>query len=284
MAKKHEASCEGGAPEYMVSYADMLTIMLAFFIVLYATTGATTAGNKGEKPGQGEQKQAAKSAAKKGKEDPNGKEGAAEEAQKERMDQVFVSLYKRLGPTYDPFNYWLTPVPTATKARSSAPGETGKSVRTQIGTDNVRARGPRSGETRLVGGRIYFKDEASAVLAPSEIEKLKRAVDELAGKMQRIEIRGHASRKPLPGDSPFRNHFDLAYARCTAVADYLTSQKIDPRRFRLSVAGDNEPLDADGEVLSTGQNSRVEIHLLNEFIHTPSGLQERPVPQTAGTN
>ena len=60
MAAQPEASSEGGAPEYMVSYADMLTIMLAFFVVLYASAGTTSSGtSKGEKTGDVEKSSAA---------------------------------------------------------------------------------------------------------------------------------------------------------------------------------------------------------------------------------
>ncbi len=124
---------------------------------------------------------------------------------------------------------------------------------------------PKPGENILVGGRIYF-DETSSTLNEAQQQKLGGVAEELAGKLQRIDIRGHACRLPLPSDSPFRDHWDLAYARSKAVRDFLISKGIDAHRIRLSVAGENEPLDGDGEVIPVRQNSRVEIHVLNEVV------------------
>ncbi len=289
-AEQH--SSEGGAPEYMVSYADMLTIMLAFFVVLYATTGTTSSGSsKGEKSGKAEASKKT-SGAKEGlgpKEGGGGKEGfggsqrdgaggdpkakftEGGESPEARMEKIFRSLNLRFGPEWTLGNCWiggppeLRDAPPPALSRGSAAKRNKKDVWGKAGNDDIRARSAKLGDQIFVGGRIYF-DEFSAELTDPQKQKLRKAAEEIAGKMQRLEIRGHTSRRPLPKDSPYRDHWDLAYDRSRKVRDFLVAQGIDPQRIRLGVAAQNEPLDVEGDPLPVRQNSRVEIHVLNEYL------------------
>jgi chemotaxis protein MotB len=290
----------------MVSYADMLTIMLAFFIVLYATTGTTSSGtSKGEKTGIVEKSKDAVGP-NKGygpKEGGGGKEAAGGEqdegfpgsddaadpgtqARDARLDKVLQSLHNRFGPEWTISNCWTGGPPQLRNLgrekldRGPGPKNNVRPSWPKPGNDNARARSPRLGDDLLVGGRIYF-DEFSADLTEPQAAKLRKAAEELAGKRQRIEIRGHSSRRPLPKDSAYRDPWDLAYARCRKVEEFLVAQGIDPRRIRLGVAGDNEPLDDDSEPLPTQPNSRVEVRILNELVQSPTGYHENRPPAPA---
>ncbi|HTU24071.1 MAG TPA: hypothetical protein VMF30_01660, partial [Pirellulales bacterium] len=85
-----------------------------------------------------------------------------------------------------------------------------------------------------------------------------------------------------PVDAPYRDNWDLAYSRCRSVLDYLASLGLDPRRFRLSVAAENEPAPGGREVLERGFNSRVEVFLLSEVadkVHDgPAEASRQPQP------
>ena len=48
--------------------------------------------------------------------------------------------------------------------------------------------------------------------------------------------------------------------------EYLESLGIDPKRFRLSVAAENEPAPGGVDAMNRGLNSRVEVFLLNEVV------------------
>ena len=160
MAKAPQASSEGGAPEYMVSYADMLTIMLAFFIVLYATTGSTSSGNKGEKAGHGAAPTRENSGPQTGSgpregAGPRGQEQLAghdgknpdatadpdpDAARQARLNEVFKSLYYRFGPEWTIGNCWIGGPPEL----RTAPG--GRVVReAPVRSDRKSTRGPSTG-------------------------------------------------------------------------------------------------------------------------------------------
>jgi chemotaxis protein MotB len=98
----------------------------------------------------------------------------------------------------------------------------------------------------------------------------------LLGKPQKIEIRGHSSRRPLPAGSPYGDHWQLSYARCLAVLAALEAEGLPRERMRLSQAAGNEPLAAPDEALSGGGYARVEVTMLNETTAVPVSEQARP--------
>ena len=136
-------------------------------------------------------------------------------------------------------------------------------------------------DTLITGGRVLFAG-SSEVLEPDQKQQLVMLAAKLVGKLQKIELRGHTGGDTLPADSPFHDHGDLAYARCCAVRDYLVSLGIEPRRMRLAVAGDNEPVDITGDPVRSRQNSRVDVHWLNEWLSNSAAAKASPKPAPAG--
>ena len=268
MAQQQQSS-EGGAPEWMVSYADMITIIMAFFVVLYASTSASGTKETGGKSG----KQAKSSAA--AAPDTPKPPGTAEE--EERLQRVFESLYARFGPEWTISNCWRGG--TASRGRE---GQTRESSKPSLGRGReslVVLVAPKPNENVVAGGRVYFADQ-SVTLDEEQQKQLRRVAEDLAGKMQKLEIRGHTDRRPIPPGSPYRDHWDLAYARARAVEEFLVAAGIDRRRIRIGVAGENEPFEVEGDPLKIRQNSRVEIHLLNEWVVEPGSSNiGRPRPK-----
>lgn len=135
----------------------------------------------------------------------------------------------------------------------------------------------------LTKGCILFFDEGSAELTEAAKRKLHVAIPEIAGKPQLIEIRGHTVTRPPPADSPYKNNWELAFARCEAVKNYiLDTYDIDSRRLRLNVAAGNEP--KFSHELFVKQNARVEIYMLDQIPAAPVDItpEERQVFETRG--
>lgn len=111
---------------------------------------------------------------------------------------------------------------------------------------------------------LYFEDPEVA-LDDAAKERVDTFVTTARGKPHKIEIRGHASRRPLPAEGRFQDAWELCYVRCRSVMQYLVEQGIEAERVRLSQAGVHEPLSSSTDAVSLGRNARVDIVLLDEL-------------------
>jgi chemotaxis protein MotB len=128
--------------------------------------------------------------------------------------------------------------------------------------------------SRQLGGTVVQFAEQSAELNNAAKDALKQITPLLVGRRNKIEVRGHATARPLPPDSPYRDAWQLSYARCTATAKFLEQQGIEPERLRLSQAGSFEPLTIRPDKNWETQNSRVELYVLNESVDDLVGTRE----------
>jgi chemotaxis protein MotB len=227
--------CEEGLPEWIMSYADMITILMAFFVVMYSM-----AGNK-----------------------DTAKEAA-----------VLRSLRQNLGPFkgvlghYVPQNSKFAELATTARSREHPPHE-----------PSVHSPAPHVprvpiGQPLAKGGIIYFA-QGVFDLSDENQQQLDLAVETLAGKPQRIEIRGHATNRPLPENSPYHDHWDLAYARCRQTMDYLVVHGIPAERIRLGVAPQAILSQSVSRPLLLVSDSWVEIYMLNEFRERREGQTDQ---------
>lgn len=157
------------------------------------------------------------------------------------------------------------------KLRPAVPSDDAAEERTGTKTARI-TMGPDDNLT--IGTQVPFAED-SAELDEAGRKVLDRIIPELLGKICKIELRGHASGRRMPAGSTYKDAWELSYARSVAVKNYLAEKGIDPRRIRLSQSGSNDPnLSTDG--LGRGiQNSRVEVYVLNEVITTPSEFDKR---------
>jgi chemotaxis protein MotB len=108
-------------------------------------------------------------------------------------------------------------------------------------------------------------EESTAELSNEGKAQLDRLIPSLVGKLNKIEVRGHSTRRPLPADSPYRDLWQLCYARCLAVMQYFEDHGIEADRLRLSQSAASEPLTKRIETALQNENARVEVFLLNEM-------------------
>ena len=206
--RKFQEEKPEGAPEWMVSYADMITIVMSFFVVMFSIAS-----------------------------------GEAAKGKRSQQQQVAIeSLQYRFGPKWKPFVSWsLMPgnslLPGGGKGMGStnpipAVGDPGGTVRV-LKREKARIRVLGEGDQIAIGGMVYF-DKATTDLVPDQTDSIQKIADELAGKPQQIEIVATASNRPLPAGSPFRDRWELSYARCRQTAKVLTALDIRPDRLRSS--------------------------------------------------
>lgn len=245
--KKQEAS--QGAPEWVVTYGDCMSLLLCFFISLVAMS----------------------------------------EIKKDKFQQALESIQRAFGgfegnagilPIPNaPANVLLeklleieVPVFTNKKGDSDDEGIEGRKFR----VTNVR-----DGLQVVVGGRITF-DRFSATLLPEARDLVRKTAERIQGYNSRILVRGHATNEPLPADSLYRDGRDLSYARALAVADELRSHGVRDSRLILVAAGDHEPLVKQAYTEERrALNRRVEILITENLVDEYSGSPvNRELPES----
>jgi len=240
--RQHPEEKPEGAPEWMVSYADMITILMSFFVVMFSIAS-----------------------------------GEAAKGKRTKQQQVAIeSLQYRFGPKWKPFMSWsLMPgnsrLPGGGKGLGSpaltpAVGDPGGTVRV-LKVEKARIRVPGHGDQIAIGGMVYF-NRATTDLAAGQSHSIPTIAEELAGKPQQVEIVATASNRPLPPGCVYRDRWELGYARCRRTAELFTSLKIEPERLRLSV------LPATAEENKGAPSSEVDV-AVRVYLSTtlPAGLK-----------
>lgn len=226
-----------------MSYADMITILMAFFVVMYsmAPTGEAT----------------------------------------ERQEEVMKSLREQFGPRWEgmtalgpgPYVQLNSPLASLQTAGSREKGNSkkGQGSKRLRPIENRQPASLRPGDQPSVGGTIYFDDNDTRITESQE-KALQGAVNEIGGKALKIEVRGHTSRQPPKSPEKMRDNWDLAYERARNVMAYLVKEGISPKRIRLAVAADNEPLNSNLHSAGHNKNARVEIYMLNELVDSAKSV------------
>lgn len=237
-----EEDSGAGIPEWVVTFGDMMSLLLTFFIMLVSMSEIK----------QEEQFQ------------------ALVDSMRRRFGHMSASASMAPGDK-KPRNSKIAKLATEGRAKRFNTMDGGDKVQAPVG-DHPRVEIIRRSDDVSSGGVITF-DEHSDKLNADQRSRLDAVVAAIKGKSQRIEIRGHTTRRPLPEGSAYHDHLDLAYARTRAVMDYLVSKGIDPDRIRLTSSGGNEPVSNEPDPLEQKKNRRVDIFLLDQ---SPDRLDLQP--------
>lgn len=104
-------------------------------------------------------------------------------------------------------------------------------------------------------------------------DEIKKSLDivarVVAPKPNRLMVRGHASPEPLPPGSPFSGQMELSYVRAQQVAEYLVAKGIDRRRLVVSAAGKSEQRHRSRKKGDQRFNRRVDVFLIDSYISSP---------------
>jgi len=226
MAIKRPQEEPAGAPEWMVTFGDMMSLLLCFFVIIVSMS---------------------------------------EVKKDERFKQVMESIRVAFGNSgeiqtvfSDPLdpNSLLKKLQTIViprqpeKGDADDPGLKGKVFRVTDVREGIQVQ---------IGGRVTF-ERFSATLKPDGRYLLAQVAAKIAGHNTIVKVTGHATREPLPADSTWPDAWALSYARARAVADALIENGIRPARLRLIAAGDTAPLVREAyDDATRALNRRVEL-------------------------
>jgi chemotaxis protein MotB len=236
----------GGGGSWKVAYADFVTAMMAFFLVMWIT-------------GQNDEVKVAVSGY---FEDPWGtssdNSGASFQDPSETAGGMPSATSKR--PKSRP------------NASPQSPGpEDGDKTSRWVQHDKIHFI---KDTDRSLPALLARFDEASAELSEQAKTQLTSFLPAVLGKLNKIEIRAHSTQRPLPAGSPFSDHWQLCYERGRATMNFLEQQGVEPQRMRLSQAAAFEPLTTRIEANWQNDNNCVEVFLLNEVLENAPGTEQ----------
>lgn len=240
---KRKKQAEEGAPLWVVTYGDMMSLLLCFFIILVAMS---------------------------------------EVKKDETFRKVMESIKEAFGyaggigtvPADDaPENSMIAQLETVTVKNLDT--LVGESPDEGMEGRSTTVRKIREGLEFTLGGLTAFED-AGALLLPEAKSELDWISNHIVGLNTKLEIRGHTAREAIVMDSStYQDDWDLSYARAREVAEYLKGRGIRMERVRLTACGASEPIKVQAyDTKSKASNRRVEIIVTESLVQEFTGISE----------
>ncbi len=243
-----------GAPEWLISFADNVTLMMGFFVILLAMNlkPASSGGGESKEPGH-----------------------PAPAATPEVMD-IVIAIREAFNNPVDPNSANPVDLPLIRRIiERSGPSQADQEG--QIGREHD-VRSVRPSSYFSPAGSVPF-DDGSATLNESGRQALRQMHKVVRGHNLVIEARGHVSAAEAFGkmDRGLR----LSYDRALAVAEALTSEGLPWPQLRVVACGDGERLLPSAyDEAGHRANQRVEIIVTDQIVK--ASLTEEDKPPTSG--
>ena len=250
--KGHEGGHEN-AERWLLTYADLITLLMVFFVVLYSMSSADSS---------------------------KWKQVSAALQQAFNIDvlqgQAAMSIADAPAAPAPPIDSLISDAEVPQVARLQSKIEAVLDGASQA--PDVTVGVDREGVVIRVSGSYLF-DSGRAELKPNSLAVLNAIASELRPLANDIRVDGHTDSIPI--DSPrYPTNWELSTARALAVTRYF-SETDGIRADRLMAAGFGEfrPLVPNDTREHRAQNRRVEIHLLSS-VQTPATALPSPTPET----
>jgi len=238
--KKAPKNTGGGAPEWMVTYGDVMGLLLCFFVIIVSMS---------------------------------------ETKQTKRFEDVAESIRRALGGKragigftpgkFDPKNTVQSVLPNLVMRKWQL--QLGKRAEEGIEGENPSVRNVRDGLEFTFGGQITFEPGKATLLEPGK-KQLEAFGELLQGMNTKIKVQGHAATKPPSMYAPFKSLDDLSYARAMAVKEFLVEKGIRKERITVEACGDTEPIRAQAyDEQSRAINRRVSIIVMESLVEDYQG-------------
>ncbi|MGM0553586.1 MAG: flagellar motor protein MotB [Pseudomonadota bacterium] len=231
----------GGAPRWMTTFADLMAVLVVFFVMLYAFSTLDA----------------------------------------ERYEQLADSLREVLGSTVVEETTPSIPAPTIIDLEGRSPEpesieppdpETAIEGRHEI-RDALQQELSEELEQGLIeiadhddGILLRFEERAAFELGQKELDAqfvpvLHRVAEVLARTPGQIEVSGHTDDLPMRSDR-FRSNWDLSSARAVSVLHVFENAGIQPARMHATGHADTRPLMPNTDAESRAKNRRVEVAII----------------------
>ncbi len=230
-----------GVPEWVVTYGDMMSLLLTFFIMLVSLS-----------------------------------EVKADAKYRAMLESLRAYMGYQGGPVSPPGkNFPLNSVVEALQELKlgSVLKDNGRGGVKQKAppADDLRVTRLREGKSQLSGEIIYFEN-GKADLSEEAIESIKKTGRKVAGKPHKLEIRAFTDRYVEGIPQSHIERMDLAYQRAEKVMQVLLDEKLMQSRMRIVVYFNSPKSEKSSS--RNQRKDRVEITTLDEYSSTFMGSED----------
>ena len=229
--KKKEDEPPKGAPAYMTTYGDMMTLLLCFFVLLlsfstmeiekFKSAAASLRGAMSVLPYQ---------------------------------TKVIPTPVEMVRPTKGEKK-------ERSRARTRAISKLRKIIRDQNLGDIIKLQEREDGVHITIGDPALF-DSGKAEIKSGILPILNQIIEVINSGQELIRVEGHTDNNPI-NTIQFRNNWELSISRALSVIRYIQSQQddLDPKRLRPVGCGEFHPVAPNDTAEGRALNRRVEIFI-----------------------
>ena len=226
-----------GAPDWMLTYGDMVTLLLTFFVMLYTT--ATVDG-----------------------------------AKIQLILAAFSGLGMRSGGTtlqatgeLADMGNTIMSLPSAQKGRAldEARKKAISMFQPEIQAKKVRVKEDERGLVISLAADSFFEPASAEVRIEESRELLQRISNLLISLDEnKFRIEGHTDDSPTDPDGEWQTNWELSSARSTNVLHYLVDFGVREEQFQVAGFADTVPIASNDTEEGRSYNRRVDIIVLSE--------------------
>ena len=231
-----EGHAEGGEERWLLTYSDMITLLMAFFIVLYAISNTDLRKFTA----------LAQSVS-----------AAFNVDVLQGTQALTVTSGQNVAPDAGTFDSGSGAVSTDYRAIRAGLEDLAVSLGVQ---DRVSVSETSEGILIRIGGSLLF-ESGRAVLDPTSTQLLDRIAELIRPLPNHVRVEGHTDNVP-PDGFLFPDNWALSAARARAVLDGLVARGVDPARLSTEAFAQYEPIASNDTEAGREKNRRVDIVLL----------------------
>lgn len=250
--KKHKPEAHPDE-RWLLTYADMLTLLLALFVVMYSISSVNVAKFEGlqrslQDAFNGSVLTGGQAILKTGGQETTKELNAAPPSPS--LQAAFAPRSESQGGNADSEQQELKELEQLIKAEANRQGIASK-VQTELAPDGLTVRLNTDG---------LFFDPGSAVVkaqAAPLVHRLARLLR--ADSRHAVMISGHTDSQPISGQYP--SNWELSTARASAIVRALVSSKVSPARLTATGRAYFDPLRTNATARGRAENRRVELFI-----------------------
>ncbi|MDR0386774.1 MAG: flagellar motor protein MotB [Treponema sp.] len=240
MARKKKSDAGGVGGEWIVTYSDMVTLMLCFFVALF---------NPDET-------------------DPAQLAAMVSAFNNNGLGASFGGNTLTVGKSADLGNTIMS-LPSLDRGRSlgTALKKAVSLFQVETRSNKVRVTHDERGLIISLASDAFFNPASARINIEETRDILLRlgtllASDEVKGRKFRIE--GHTDDTPVDPDGPWESNWELSTRRSISVLHYLTGIGVEESRFQVAGFADTVPISRNDTPEGRAYNRRVDVIILDE--------------------